>query len=594
MTATDSQTWNLDAIFAGGTAGPAFLAEATAVEAVADALVVRGDAVGEPGQDPRWDDLLLDLLAAEERAGQLSGFAHCHSAAAALDPAVGRALSRVEALFTRLQRAWSRPTDRIARCDDDAFAALRARPRLATLQPMLDDLRPLGRLLLPAGEQALASELAQDAIHAWGQRYNLISATIVVETGGETLSAAQASNLLFDSDPAVREGAGRGLQAAWAAQADACADALSHIVGWRATIAGRLGVSPVDEALTNGRISRPTLDALMAACATARPILWRFLAAKARLLGRDKLHFWDLAAPVGKTTAKPSWQDAQETVMRRFGAFSPRMEAFVQRALDGGWVEAEDRGGKRPGAFCTDLPKSAESRVFMTYGQSMHSLLTLAHELGHAYHNEVLASSPPAQRRLTNTLAETASTFGEALVRGAALEDARGTPDELALLDGDLTDAATFLLNIPLRYEFETALYALRRKGALDPQELDARMIALHRAWYGPAFGEADASFWSRKLHFFLSWSPFYNFPYTFGYLFSGLVYTRARAEGPAWADGYDRLLADTGAGPAEAVAQRHLGVDLTDPRCWTPTLQELERRVERYLELAALAAPTA
>jgi oligoendopeptidase F len=590
MSTTERQTWDLEAIFAGGTSGLPFLDEMAAVEAVADALVVRGDAVGEPGQDDNWTDLLLDLLAAEERAGQLAGFAHCHSAAAALDPAVGRALSRVEALFTRLQRAWSRPTDRIARCDEAGFAALCALPRLVTVRPMLDDMRPLGRLLLPAGEQALASELAQDAIHAWGQRYNQISATIVVETGGETLSAAQASNLLFDPDPAVREGAGRGLQAAWANQADGCADALSHIVGWRATIARRLGVSPVDEALTNGRISRPTLDALMAACATARPLLWRFLAAKARLLGRDQLHFWDLAAPVGKTTTKPSWQDAQNVVLSRFGAFSPRMQSFVQRALDGGWIEAEDRGGKRPGAFCTDLPKTAQSRVFMTYGQSTHSLLTLAHELGHAYHNEVLSSSPPAQRRLPNTLAETASTFGEALVRGAALEDARGTTDELALLDGDLTDAATFLLNIPLRYDFEALLYELRSKGALDPKQLDAHMTALHRTWYGPALGEVDASFWSRKLHFFLSWSPFYNFPYTFGYLFSGLVYARARQEGPAWADGYDRLLSDTGAGPAEAVARKHLGVDLTDPDCWTPTLQDLERRVARYLELAATA----
>jgi oligoendopeptidase F len=315
--------------------------------------------------------------------------------------------------------------------------------------------------------------------------------------------------------------------------------------------------------------------------------LWRFLDAKAGLLGTERLDWWDQQAPVGVTRAQPSWQDAQRVVLTRFGAFSPRMEAFVQRALDGRWIEAEDRSGKRPGAFCTDLPQSAESRVFMTWGGSLQSLLTLAHELGHAYHNEVLASRPAAQRRVPATLAETASTFGEALVRGAALREAAGTPDELALLDAELTDAAVFLLNIPLRYAFERELYALRAAGALDPQALDAAMVRLQRAWYGPRLGEPDTSFWARKLHFYLSWSPFYNFPYTFGYLFSGLVYERAAAEGPAWAPAYDALLADTGAGPAERVAARHLGVDLNDPGCWAPTLAQLAERVARFEALA-------
>ena len=168
-------------------------------------------------------------------------------------------------------------------------------------------------------------------------------------------------------------------------------------------------------------------------------------------------------------------------------------------------------------------------------------------------------------------------------VRGAALKQARGDDAaELALLESELQAAAVMLVNIPTRMLFEQALFEDRAKGPLDPAVLCDRMEALQREWYGPALGEPNRFFWAAKLHFYLQ-RPFYNYPYTFGYLFSSLIHARAMEVGPSWAPSYTALLRETGAGPAEGVAERHLGVDLRTKDAWMPILRDLEAKVARY-----------
>ena len=257
------------------------------------------------------------------------------------------------------------------------------------------------------------------------------------------------------------------------------------------------------------------------------------------------------------------------------------MKAFKER-----WIEVEDRGGKRGGGFCADVPLLRQSRIFMTWGGSLRSVSTLAHELGHAYHNEVLHSVSPSQRRVPMTLAETASTFAEALVREASLEHETDPGRRLRLLDGSLSDALAFLCNIPARFELEQSFYRMRSEGPLEAEALSAETEAIFRRWYGPSVPRVDPTYWSSKLHFFIPTLAFYNFPYTFGFCFANLVYERFRPMGAAGLPGYADLLRRTGDAWAEPIARDALGLDLGDPATWMRALGPVERDFAAFEKL--------
>lgn len=586
MPFTDRLNWDLESILPGGLEGEAFTASIAAVEARAEALVARADGLGEPGVDPAWAEVIVALEDASRDLGEPYAWLHCAAGADTADARIQRALGRASGIASRLERAWSRPEQAICRSDAAAVDAMAATPPLSEFKPLFDDLRRQTRLLLPPNEQRLAIDLAQSSLHEWTQLYDRVSGRLTVAVDGEQLSPGQAFNLLDSPDAGLRERAFRATNAAWTTAQDDCAAVLSNLTWTRKVLADRVGVSEVAQPLANHRLEEGTLAAMMEGCVASRPLMVRYFKAKARLLGKAKLDWYDLRAPLGGVDRKWSWADGQDFVVAQMERFPSEMADYARQALRDGHVEVEDRPGKRQGAFCIGFSRSHQSRVFMTWGGTTTNVLTLAHELGHAYHNHVMWDLPRSRRRVTSTLAESASTFAEALVRGAAMQQADDDATRLALLDEDLGTAGLMLCNIPVRYAFERALYAQRAQGPLDPERLSQTMVALQQEWYGDALGEPDPMFWAAKMHFYMS-RPFYNYPYTFGYLFSGLIWARAMEEGPAWAGAYRELLRDTGAGPCEAVAQRHLGLDLSDPQAWTVAFTGLEERVARFEALA-------
>lgn len=587
MSWTEDVQWDLDSIVPGGPQGAAFAQRAESLERQVDLLVTAADALGDVDTDPAYAAVLPHILALGEAIGELHMFAMCYASTHVDEPAAWRAEARVSAIASRLERAMTTPNDRIARASDAAYQALCARPELTELIPTFEDLRARAHLLLPAGEQALYADLYEDSSGAWGRMYERVAGSVIVPVGEERLSTSQALNRMDDPDPAKRAAVFDGVQQGWTPHLESCAEMLTHIFGIRRTLNGRLGVDELAQPLASNRITALTLEALFGACRAARPLVTRYLRAKARLMGQDVLNWWDLRAPVGQLSRSFAWGETQGFIVEQFSAFSADMASFAQDAFRDRWVEAEDRRGKRPGAYCAPMPLSRQSRIFMTFGGRMNSVITLAHELGHAYHNKVMLELHPARRGITSSLAETASTFAESLVRSAMLANASDASEKLAILDQDLGDAMSFLANIPVRYDFERALHALRAKGELDPETLSERMVALQREWYGEGLGAANPVFWADKLHFYIPDTPFYNFPYTFGFLFSSLVNIRAMREGSRWAQGYVDLLRDTGSGPAEILASKHLGVDLEDSATWQPVLARIEERLELYERLA-------
>lgn len=589
MSFSPNETWDLASVFAGGPGGPAFLAEMEALGAAIAALTPRADAIPANVDAAGLADILLALEGVAERVEQAGTFAVC----AAAEDAVGKDARRAEALandlYARYGRAWVVPNARVSEVSDATFEALVARPDVRHMEGMLREKRRLARFRLPEKEEALSSELSRDGLLGWGELYEMDAGAIRIRfdrgNGPEDLSPGQVSPLLGHDDKGLRDRAAAALEEGWRPVAPRAAKVLTHLTGTRMTLNARRGLDVLDEPCANAKIERATLDAMIEAARRAQPLMHAYLAAKARYLGAP-LSWADTYAHLGTSSGRVEYAEAQAFIVEQFGAFSPGLADFATAALRGRWVEVEDRPGKRGGGFCADLPLARQSRIFMTWGASARSMSTLAHELGHAFHNHVLHDVPAAKRRVPMTLAETASTFAELLVREAAMAKASDPGQRLRLLDGSLADALAFLVNIPARFELEQALYRLRAEGPLDPDALEAECVAIFSKWYGPSVAKVDPTFWISKAHFYIASLSFYNFPYTFGYLFSNLVYERFRPLGAAGAPGYERLLMKTGDQWAEPIARSELGVDLADPETWAGALGPVERDLDAFLTL--------
>jgi pepF/M3 family oligoendopeptidase len=579
-----TETWDLDCIVPEGPAGKPFLERLKTLGSELKSLIARADALPVSIQVDAFAGLLLDFEQVLPKLEELLSYAGCSAAAAAADPAANRADQLANDLYTQYSRAWVVPNQRLSCCSDLEFAALLSDSRLGHMRGMLQEIRDQRRFRMSEQEEALYAELSRDGVLAWGQLYDTIvgSLKIPVDKAGdgslEEFSPGQVFNLLHSDDRALRLRAFGAWQKAWKSVYPTCAAALTHITGTRATLNARRKLDPLEEPLAGARIERSTLEAILSAARANRPRLHRYLALKAKRMGREKLDWHDTYSLLGKSGGNVSYGDAQHFIVEQFRKFSPALADYSVRAFSNRWIEVEDRPGKRGGGFCTGVPLRQETRIFMTWGGSESNVATLAHELGHAFHAEVLFREPISKRRLPMTLAETASTFGEALVREAALAGATDPEHRLRLLDDALTTALAYLCNIPARLELELALYRLREKGPLDPVELELETERIFGEWYGPIMEQVDSTFWANKLHFYIGGMAFYNFPYIFGYLFSALVYEHFAPQGPAGAPGYERLLARTGDESAEKIAREELGLDLSQPETWAKAMQGVER----------------
>ena len=580
--------WNLENIFSGGVEGPSFKESLAALRQEAEEMLIAGEALPPLGEDnDAWASLILQMDAFEPRVTDCWAFAHCLSCGDTQDKTAARNEARVAEIWGRFICARVPVEDGLSNADQALFEKLVSRPDLQAIRPGLENIRRQGHLLLPRAEQILSEELSQDGIHAWDQLYSRHSGKLHVEVDGALLSTSQAFNRFSgDTDPKERKRVFHAYQEAWRKDRDLWATILTHLTGTRKTLNAKRDCGPLEDVLAGARMTRATLDAMHEAISVFRVELLPYLKGKAELLGLDQLGWQDLRAPLGGTDVSHTWDDSVEFVLTHFRSAQEPLFLLAKQAFEEGWIEAEDRPHKRAGGWCTSIPKAQQSRIFMTHGGSFNSTVTLAHELGHAYHNSVLWNQRPSNRRVPMTLAETASVFAENVVRDAALESAETRGEKLAMLDARLRSAVSFLMDIPTRFQFEMGLYDLREKGEFDPDELDALMLACQRENFCDAFCDWNPTFWASKLHFFMSRRSFYNFPYSFGYLFSSLVYEMAKSEGPGFQARYVRLLQETGWRSAEDIAADHLNVDLQKPDTWLKAMSGIRQDLLAFNEI--------
>lgn len=341
------------------------------------------------------------------------------------------------------------------------------------------------------------------------------------------------------------------------------------------------------DSLVKSRIDREVLDTLLSAMTSAFPLLRRYLIAKARLLGKERLEPWDEYAPVGSADRLYEWDEARTFILSNFDTYSPKLQALARRAFDEAWIDAEPREGKGAGGFCERLPKVEESRILINYNGRLGQLSVLAHELGHAYHNECLRDRTNLTAQLPATLAETASIFCETIVTDAILEQARNLDEELAVLDSFLSTASVLTLKLYGRYAFESEIFIRRADAELSADELCQLDSDFQRKAYGSAIadGEIWPYAWAFLPHYYIPDLQFYNYPYTFGFLFGLGLYKLYRQGQPDFHEAYDRLLADTGVATAAELAER-FGIDIRRPEFWAGSYEIVGERVGRFEEL--------
>lgn len=447
--------------------------------------------------------------------------------------------------------------------------------------------------LLNLESEKLLTRFSVNGPQAWGTMYDNISSSLQCEvvSGGEVrkMGLARAAGGLDSSVRQERRASFDAISAAWKTQQESCASILNALAGWRLdnykTRSSAKNLHFLDQPLHANRIGRTTLDAMMSAVDANVEVAREALRIKALEMKTDALGPWDLFAPLpAGEDSKISFNDALELICTAFADVDPQMADFVRLMQRNGWIEGSVSDSKRPGAYCTRFAKSRTPRVYMTYRGSLEDVGTLAHELGHAFHNWVMRDLELPETYYPMTLAETASIFAETVVSDVLIRNAKTAGERRQILWGELGSAEAFLLNIPARFRFEKAFYEKRAERTLTPDEFSELMTRSWSQSYGSALSEMNPMFWCSKLHFHISGTSFYNFPYTFGYLFALGVYAQRARQGKSFYKNYVDLLRDTGRMTAEELALKHLGADLSKPEFWQSSIDKVRGRINEFI----------
>jgi pepF/M3 family oligoendopeptidase len=431
-------------------------------------------------------------------------------------------------------------------------------------------------------EEALAAELSLSGGRGWVKLHGNLTSQITAWVGGQELPMPAVRNLASNPDESLRKTAYEAELAAWKANEIAVAAALNGYKGEVSTLNRKRGwEDDVAPTLIENRITRETLEAMQAAMVASLPEWRRYFAAKARALGKTRLEWWDLFAPVGKTGSEWGWEEGRAFILEHLSSFSPSDAELARRAYAERWIDAPPRRGKVGGAYCASVGGGA-SRILTNWEDSFDAVSTMAHELGHAYHNYCLRDVPYLLRSEPMTLAETASIMNETVVVEAALR-ALGEAEGLAVLESSLQGAAQVIVDIHSRFLFEQAVFAKRRERELSPEEFCQLVTRAQDATYGEGLASRHPYMWAVKGHYY--GSNFYNYPYAFGQLFGLALYRKYQEEGVVFVAHYDDLLASVGKYPAKELAAR-FGFDLEAQEFWQGGIDVLVERINRFESL--------
>lgn len=451
--------------------------------------------------------------------------------------------------------------------------------------------KKLGSLhLLPGIGEKVMAKLKISGSNAWAELQQYLTSTVKVTYRGEEINLSAVRNLAYSAEAEVRKDAYEAELACYSSIEDSVAYALNSLKLETLNECELRGYeSPLARTLEQSNMEKKTLDAMFAAIDQKLPMFRRYLKAKAHALGHENgLPWYDLFAPMGKSSTRFTTQDARDYLVELFSHFDEELSDMVARAFDEEWIDFYPRSGKAGGAFCSGVSCIGQSRILTNFDGTLGDVVTLAHELGHAFHNQCIADHRPLNHDYSMPVAETASTFNECVVMNHAIAQAADDAEKLNLIESQLQDVTQIIVDIYSRYRFEDAVLRRRKEEFMGAAELCRIMLQAQADSYGDGLDSAlrHPYMWLCKSHYY--GSTFYNFPYAFGGLFARGLYAKYAREGASFVPIYKKLLHTTTVATAEDAA-KVAGIDLTDKEFWLSALAEVEEKIDMFCALVEL-----
>ena len=577
--------WNLDRIYKGFD-DPAFAADMDTLRA----LVKQYNAFAEGLESMEALAGLRQGIELEEKLMQLFmkliSYAQLRQSVSTRDSECGSRLGQVMQLLSAI--AGAEATWKAWAAKQEGLMDIVAGDELLKEYTFrFENLRKESVHLLGSLGEEIAARLELSGGNAWSEMQGYLTSTVPVEYNGGITNLSAIRNLAYDPDPAVRK-------AAYEAEI-ACYDKIKAPVAYALnsikleTISDcqlRGYASPLDRTLAQSYMKRETLEAMLAAMVEYLPKFRQYLQAKARLLGHENgLPWYDLFAPVGTSGRKYTTEEARDMLVELFASFDAELARMVQTAFNEEWIDFFPRDGKSGGAFCAGVDCIGESRILTNFDGMLTDVVTLAHELGHAFHNLCIQNHRPLNKDYSMPVAETASTFNECVVMAAAIARTEDKLEKLALVESQLQDVTQIIVDIYSRFRFEAMVFENREQQFMDADALCSIMEKAQEESYGDGLN-ADIRhpfMWICKSHYY--GPTFYNFPYAFGALFARGLYAQYERDGAAFVPKYKKLLYATPVATAEDVA-KVAGIDLTDKEFWRSALQTVANQIDAFCEL--------
>ena len=580
-----NEFWNLDPIYHGFD-DPAYQADMAALkEEAANIAAFAGELPSlAPLEGLRRGIALQEKFS--ELVNRLALYASLRQAANTRDAEAGSRMGQVMALYSTVAAPFAAFKDWASKLPN-LMELVESDDTLKDYTFLFKNIADSSRYLLPGVGEAVMARMSLSGGDAWSEMQQYLTSTVPVSYRGTTTNLSSIRNLAYDPDPAVRKDAYEAELACYDRIKDAVAYALNSIKLETISDCQLRGYeSPLARTLHHNDMQQATLDAMLGAMDEYLPKFWQYLKAKSKALGHEGgLPWYDLFAPMGASSTRFTAESARDYLVELFSGFDKELADMVARAFDNAWIDFYPRDGKSGGAFCADVGCLKESRILTNFDGLFGDVVTLAHELGHAFHNQCIFSHRPLNRDYSMPLAETASTFNECVVMAAAIGRAADDRERLALIESQLQDITQVICDIYSRFRFEKMVFDHREEMFMNADTLCGFMLDAQKQSYGDGLDHniLHPYMWICKSHYY--GPTYYNFPYAFGALFARGLYAQYTAEGASFVEKYKKLLHTTPVATAEDVA-KVAGIDLTDKNFWRGALQTVADQIDLFCKL--------
>ena len=580
-----NEVWNLDPIYKGFD-DPQFEADLTRVKELVAEYAAFAQNLAET--DPTAG--LVKGIAMQEEitylVGKLAGYSNLRQSTNTRDSEAGSNMGRVMAVLSGMASPRA-AFQNWAAALPNLMDLVRAEESLKDYEYLFSNIADSSRYLLPGIGEEVMAKMELSGGEAWGDLQSYLTSTVPVSYRGTTTNLSSIRNLAYEADPAVRKDAYEAEIACYERIQDAVAFALNSIKLETISDCQLRGYeSPLARTLKNSHMEQATLDAMLGAMDEYLPKFWQYLKAKAKALGHENgLPWYDLFAPMGASSTKFTTEETKDFLVAQFSGFDKELADMVAEAFDNAWIDFYPRDGKRGGAFCAGVKSIGESRILTNFDGLFTDVVTLAHELGHAFHNLCIRDHRALNQHYSMPVAETASTFNECVVMNAAIKAANGKDEKLALIESQLQDATQIICDIYSRFRFEAKVFENRENKFMNAQQLCDIMLEAQKQSYGDGLDHncLHPYMWVCKSHYY--GPTFYNFPYAFGGLFARGLYAQYEKEGESFVPKYKKLLYTTPIATAENVA-KVADIDLTDKEFWRGALQTIADQIDLFCQL--------